>query len=71
MRIVYAFSAIQVPTGSVDVSFCSLPAQPIVLSPAAVPAVKREAKNSRGKHIVISAQIAVLALAIVLLRKSF
>jgi serine/threonine protein kinase len=57
-------------TGSVDVSFSSLPAQPIALAPAAVPALKREAKRSRGKYIVISALIAVLALVIVLLRKS-
>ena len=51
----------------VDVSFSSLPAQPIALTPAATPA----AKSSRGKYIVISALIAVLAIAIVLLRKSF
>ena len=51
-----------------DVGLPSLPAQPIALTPAVVPQVKRENKSSRGKYIMISALIAVLALAIVLLR---
>jgi serine/threonine-protein kinase len=54
-----------------EVSISSLPAQPIALTPAAVPEARREAKSSNtGKYIVISALLAVLALALVLLRKS-